>query len=242
MLTAAGVVGKVVAFIVQKVVGKLAALPFDRRRKACRSLTKLYYCVQALDDVTEQFLSALEGFRTSGDSWAVVNALNNHSHDVELATNMFVDLGNELYPGLQIIDPVLAECCHTLYITKGDFLSFLSNSIHWDRSGPRARIVVKRPLGQMDTVDMERLYDQVQSAFAAGEKRYWPRTALDDFADDFEEISIGFEDEEAARQLEDLIRRQNLRLKAAKDQLRNLLKDSFSVEEILFQTDTHPYR
>jgi hypothetical protein len=55
MLTAEGVIGKIVSFIVDKTIGKISTLPFDKRRKACRSLTKLYYSVQALDDVTENF-------------------------------------------------------------------------------------------------------------------------------------------------------------------------------------------
>jgi hypothetical protein len=242
MLTAASIVAKVVSFIAEKVMARLAALPFDRRRRACRSLTKLYYCVQSLDDVTERFLQTVNRFRESGNAVAVCNALSTHRRDVELATNMFVDLGDELYAGLEIIDPTLAQCCNSLYISKVDFLSFLSNSIRWERSGSTAQIVVKRPLGRMDAVDMDDLYGQVQSALAAGEKYYWPSSALDDFADDFREVSITFETEDAALQLENMIHSQNVRLKAAKEKLRNLLKDNFSIEEILFQNDSHPYR
>src|ERR1700677_1856674 len=135
MLTAASLIGKIVDFVVQKTSEKLFNLPLDKRRKACRALTKLYYCVQCLDDVTAHFLETLDAFQKSGDAYAVVNALNNHRHDVELATNMFIDLGQELHPGLEIIDPALAQCCATLYVSKFDFLSFMSNSIHWDRTG-----------------------------------------------------------------------------------------------------------
>ena len=242
MLTAESIVAKVVSFIVEKTMGKLMVLPLDKRRRACRSLTKLYYCVQALDDVTESFMQTLQDFRTSGDASAVVNALNNHRHEVELATNMFVELGHELYAGLEILDPGLAQCCQVLCISKFDFLTFMSNSIHWDRSGSTAKVVVKRPLGKMEAVKMEDLYSRTQSAFQAGEKHYWPSSALDEFSSDFEEISIGFEDEEAASQFREMILRQNLELKAAKERLRNLIKDSFSIEEVLFQTDSHPYR
>jgi hypothetical protein len=48
---------------------------------------------------------------------------------------------------------------------------------------------------------------------------YWPTSALDDFADDFEEVSIGFEDDQAAAQLENMIIRQNTRLKETKEKL-----------------------
>jgi hypothetical protein len=52
---------------------------------------------------------------------------------------------------------------------------------------------------------------------------YWPTSALDDFADDFEEVSIGFEDDQAAAQLENMIIRQNTRLKETKEKLRSLI-------------------
>ena len=242
MLIAESIVGKVVSFIVDKTLGKLVALPFDKRRKACRSLTKLYYCVQCLDDVTENFLQTIDSFQVSGNADAVVNDLNNHAHEVELATNMFIDLGYELHGGLELIDPALAQCCHALYVGKFDFLSFMSNAIHWDRSTTRPKIVVKRPLGKMESVDMETMYDLTSKALQAGEKYYWPSTAFDDFTKDFEEISIGFEDEEAAAQLREMIVRQNTALKEAKERLRNLIKESFLIEEVLFQSDSHPYR
>jgi len=78
VITAESVVAKVVTFIVQKTVGKLVSLPFDKRRKACRSLTKLYYCVQSLDDVTEALVGTFEGFRSWGKADALVNALLRH--------------------------------------------------------------------------------------------------------------------------------------------------------------------
>ena len=242
MLTAESLVSKVVVFVVEKTVGKLVALPFDKKRKACRALTKLYYCVQCLDDITEDFLRSLDDFRESGNAFAVVNSLNNHSYEIELATNMFVDLGHELYGGLEIIDPALAQCCHALYISKGDFLSFMSNSIHWDRSTSPAKIVVKVPQGSMESVDMESMYQQTTDALRSGEKHYWPSSAFDDFREDFQDISIGWESEEAAAQLYEMVLRQNAALKEAKERLRNLIKDSFSIEEVLFQTDSHPYR
>ena len=89
---------------------------------------------------------------------------------------------------------------------------------------------------------MDSMYDLTKNALLAGEKYYWPSSALDEFRSDFEDISIGFEDEEAATQLREMIVRQNTTLKEAKERLRNLIKESFSIEEVLFQSDSHPYR
>lgn len=242
MITAESVVAKIVTFIVQKTVGKLVSLPFDKRRKACRSLTKLYYCVQSLDDVTESLLRTFEDFRNEGNASALINALNNHAHDIELATNMFIDLSYELEGGLEIIDPALARCCHTLYWGKFDFLTYMSNSVHWDRSGQTSRINLKRPMGRMDFADMENMYKLSKEAIVAGEKLYWPASTFDEFSKDFQDVHIGFQDEATATELHDMIVQQSRLLKSAKEDLRTLIKNNFSIEEVLFQSDSHPYR
>ena len=242
MITAEGIVAKIVSFIVEKTVGKLTSLTFDKRKKACRALTKLYYCVQSLDDVTESFLQTFDDFCESGNGDAFVNALNNHSRDIELATNMFIDLSQELDPGLELIDPALARCCQTIYMGKFDFLSFMSNSIRWDRSATKPKIILKRPRGRMELADMENMYKLSKEAMQAGITHYWPSSALDDFRQDFVDISIGFEDDAAATELHAMILQQNKLLKTAKEHLRTLIKNSFSIEEILFQSDSHPYR
>jgi hypothetical protein len=96
MITVESIIGKLVSFILNKAISKLVDLPFDKRRKACRSLTKLHYSIQALDDVTEDFRRTLDDFQESGDAHAIGNALDNHAYAVGLATNMFLDLGHEL--------------------------------------------------------------------------------------------------------------------------------------------------
>jgi hypothetical protein len=240
MLTAEGIIGKLVLFIVNKSVCKIASLPFDKRKKACRSLTKLYYCIQTLDEVTEYFETTLRDFENLGDSESVIHALNNNSYHIELATNMFIDLGYDLQAGLEIIDPALAKCCHLLYISKFDFLTFLSNYVEWEEKDGKRFIKVKMSKGLIESVDLENLYDNAKRAIVEKEKFYWPSSALDDFSRDFENIYISFEDDQAAIKLRDMIRTQNEKLKEAKEYLRVLLKDSFSLEEILFQSDSKP--
>jgi hypothetical protein len=154
---------------------------------------------------------------------------------------MFVDLGTELYEGLEIIDPALARCCHLLYVGKFDFLHFLSNYVSFERDENNSRVVsVKKPKGLMDSVDLELLYEDSVKGLESGVKFYWPSSALDDFTNDFEDLRISFEDDETAIELCQMIIDQNKRLKEAKERLRILLKDSFSIEEILFQSVSKP--
>lgn len=242
MITVEGIIGKIVTLIVSKTVGKLVDLPFDKRKKACRSLTKLYYCVQTLDDVTEEFYQTLEDFDDCGDAKAMVNALNNNGYKVEQASNMFIELGQELRGGLEIIDPVLANCCDALYVSKFDFLSFMSNSIEWDRSDEVATIKVKTPSDEMLNVDLDKKYDETKMAFAKGDTTYWPSSVLDDFYEEVSTVTISFDDMKSAQRLKLHIDKHRALLRSAKDSLRELLKDNFSIEEVLFQNDSHPWR
>ena len=242
MITAGTVVGKVAGFIAGKAATHVGALALDKRRKACRALTKLYFSVSALDEAGAEILATFEGFRSGGTAFALVNALNNHMNDVAHATNMFIDLGFELEAGLRIIDPALAAICHSLYRGKFDFLTFLSESVSWDRDGDKPKIIVKVPTGRMDGVDLEASYLEAQVALGVGEKVYWPESALDDFSSGFEDVSVEWGDDRAAQAVYEMLVSQKAALGEAREKLRDLLADKFSIQEILFQTDSHPYR
>jgi hypothetical protein len=242
MITAEAIVGTVVGFIVKTAATQIAKLPFDKRRKACRSLTKLYYTVQALDDVTESIVTTVNEFRStrSGEAYAVMNALNNHMHEVALASNMFVDLGYELHAGLEIIDPALAACCDALYISKLDFLSEMSHTVEWDRSASEGRIVVKMPRRTTDVTVLEAGYMQALDAYRRGDKHYWPDTWTQ--SEESRQVVLTWEDNAAAEAFLSRLAEHRAVLVEAKNKLREFLKSSFKIEELLFQTDTHPYR
>ncbi|MBT2143261.1 MULTISPECIES: hypothetical protein [unclassified Rhodanobacter] len=244
MITAGTLAAKIASFIAGKAATHIGSLALDKRRKACRALTKLYFCVSALDEAGADILVTFEGFRSDSNafSFPLMNALNNHMHEVAHATNMFVDLGYELEAGLRIIDPALAATCHTLYRGKFDFLLFLSNCISWDRQGEKSKIIVKFPTGKLDEVDLEVPYRESQMALGSGEKVYWPESALDDFRAGFEDVSIEWDDENTARRVHEMLVSQKTALEDARERLRRLLSEKFSVHEILFQSDSHPYR
>ncbi|NZA25071.1 hypothetical protein H0E84_01610 [Luteimonas sp. SJ-92] len=94
MITAGTLTAKIATFIAGKAATHIGSLAFDKRRKACRALTKLYFCVSALDEACAEILGTFEDFRSDSDafSFPLMNALNNHMHEVAHATNMFVDL------------------------------------------------------------------------------------------------------------------------------------------------------
>jgi hypothetical protein len=156
---------------------------------------------------------------------------------LERTSNLFMDLSDELYGGLEIIDPALAQCCDVLYSGKAGFLSLLTYSIRLERDKTPPLLVASRPHEKLESFDLDEMYRQTRAAMARGEKHYWPSTALDDFYDN---VELKFEDDEAFEHLRQMILAQNANLKSAKEKLRTLLKDNFSIEELLFQNDSNP--
>ena len=242
MLTASDIVAKVSVFIVKRATGKLISLPFDKRKKACRCLTKLYFCVQSLDEITDLILGNFDGISSPESVTDLIYTLHSNSYAIERCTNMFIDLSYELDEGLKIIDPALAHCCTILYWGKADFLSYMSNFIEFVRSDSKPFIILKRPQGRFDLVDLEQTYQLTRKALDTEGKIEWPTSPFSGYKEEFEDIRIDFEDESVATELHEMIVTQNQHLKTAKELLRILIKDSFSIEEVLFLSDSHPYR
>jgi hypothetical protein len=242
MLTAESLIGQVVEFIVGKSLSAVGKLSPTDRRKACRTLTKLYYSVQALEDVTVSILRATSDFRgtETGEAFAVMNALNSHMHEVALASNMFIDLGHELYGGLEIVDPALAACCDALYVSKFDFLREMSETVTWDRTSTSNRIIIKMPKRTTSDKVLNAKYVEAADALKSGEKYYWADTWIE--TDEPHQVILTWEDHDSARAFVDRLSEHRDALAAAKQKLRDLLKSSFSIEELLFQSDAHPYR
>lgn len=237
MITGEGLISKIVTTIISKSATKLASLAVDKRRKACRTLAKLYYALIALDEATNQFLQTFGAFRRTSDVEAFVSTLRSHAHLWEVPSNAFIDLSRELEPGLQIIDPALARCLHFLYSSKGDFLSFLSCSIEFRHEQGVERLFIYRPNKKILATDFENAYQESLGAYKRGETYYWPSGAFDYFHD-FEELDVTVAEERAITELIDMIREHNRLLKQAREALRKLLAENFSIEEILFQPET----
>lgn len=242
MLTAEIIIGKVVEFIVGKSLIAIGKLSPKDRRKACRSLTKLYYSLQALEDVTETILETAGDFRSTetGEARAVMHALNNHMHEVALASNMFIDLGHELRGGLQIVDPALAACCDALYVSKFDFLREMSDTVAWDRTNTTGQIIIKMPKRTTSKELLDSKYAEAAIALTAGEKYYWADTWLE--TNEPHQVILTWEDHDSAKAFLCRLAEHRDALVTAKQKLRELLKASFNIEELLFQTEAHPYR
>ena len=83
-------------------------------------------------------------------------------------------------------------------------------------------------------------YAEAAVALKSGEKYYWADTWLD--AEGPHQVVLTWEDHDSARAFVKRLSDHREALSSAKGKLRDLLKSSFSIEELLFQSDAHPHR
>ena len=234
MITGELFIAKAVTAIAGKTASKLLALPLDKRKQACRALTKLYYAIVSLDEVTDDFLAFAKACSNVSEASALVAAVRSHAHRFEVPSNAFIDLSCELEAGLQIIDPALATSLSFLYHGKADFLSFLSTTVDVQDVAGSTKIVMYKPNEKILGADFERAYQGSLAASNRGETYYWPADAFNYFSD-FEEFDVSAATDDAAKDLLAMIRAHQEQLKLAREALRRLLVASFSIEELLFQ-------
>lgn len=56
MITGESIIAKIVISIVAKTASSLASIVIDKRKKACRTLVKLYHALVSLEETTNEFL------------------------------------------------------------------------------------------------------------------------------------------------------------------------------------------
>ncbi|MFA5171319.1 MAG: hypothetical protein WC426_07115 [Sulfuriferula sp.] len=239
MLPAESIIAKIVTSVVAKLSTSLGELVLSKRRRACRYLVKLYYAIQALDDTTERILHSAASGASQSIAKATFQALMAEQDSLEFASNAFVDLSRDLQRGLELLDPALHQLCRLIYRGKADFLSVMSSGIRPNFSKSPPEFAFWMPTESLLETDFEGAYLQSAETIKRGEEYYWPSGAFEYFQDT-EELVITPESDESARKLLKSLGQHHQRLKEAREQLRTLLKESFTVEELLFHQDETP--
>jgi hypothetical protein len=239
MLPSEGIVAKIVVSIVAKLAASLTEMSLSKRNRACRYLVKLYYAIQALDDTTSRILCNVDNEVTPGVAKALFQALSAEQDSLEYASNAFVDLSRDLQRGLSLLNPALHQLCRLIYRGKADFLSVMSTGVHPDFSRSPPAFKFWMPTTRLLETDFESAYLQSVETIKRGEEYYWPSGAFE-YIQDTEEFVVTPESDDSARKLLETLKEHHAKLRLAREQLRTLLKESFTVEELLFHQDETP--
>jgi hypothetical protein len=239
MLTSESLIAKAVTSLIGKVGSSLVNIAGSKRQQSCRYLVKLYYALQSLDEITARLLQSVESDPRTSPASSLLTFLVQEQDAIEYSTNAFVDLSRDLQRGLALIDPPLHQLCRDLYRGKADFLSCMSFGLRPDFSGSKTKVVFWIPNERLLATDFDAAYAQSCDVVSAGKEYYWPSGAFD-YMQDCEDVEVTQGSEEAAMRAIDFIRQHHKSLSEARARLRALLKESFTIEELLFHSDQTP--
>jgi hypothetical protein len=228
------ILGKAVGTLLARVAASYATIASSKRRKSARYLVKLYYALEALDSSTERILLATR--QGSGKAHALFRVLQAEQDAIEFASNAFVDLSRDMQRGLAMLNPALHQMCQVIYRGKADFLSLMSVGLSPDYSKVPPQFSLWVPTSELIATDFDAAYQESKQVVQSGSEYYWPSGAFDYFAET-EEVVLTPDSDDSAIRLLNSLECQNKILKTAKEELRVFIKESFSVEEILFHKE-----
>lgn len=242
MLTGQGLIGKLVELLASKLLSRGIDLALDDRKRACRSLVELYFCIDGLEDITARFIEELRGVEDQTSGWRVINGVALYGRTLDSLSQRFLNAGTELYQTLAIIDPPLADALEPLYGFKYSFLLFMSDSIQVkDKDGERNRILCyRKPTERILAIDASSYYEWVKDhplrTLSRDVPLEWPNNMLVgfDFREDFPSVEIEVSDPQAVAQFRSVLEQHGEALGVARGKLRELLSKNFKVEEILY--------
>lgn len=242
MLTGQGLIGKLVELLATKLLSREIDLALDDRKRACRSLVELYFCIDGLEDVTARFIEELQGVEDQTSGWRAINGMALYGRTLDSLSQRFLNAGAELYQTLTIIDPPLADALGPLYGFKHSFLLFMSDSIQVkDKDGERNRVLCYRePTERILGIDASSYYEWVKDhplrTLSHDVHLEWPNNMLVgfEFREDFPSVEIEVSDPQAIAQFRSILEKHGEALGVAREKLRELLSKNFKVEEILY--------
>lgn len=240
MITSEPIVAKIITSILAKLASTVGGLLPTKRQRASRYLVKLYYAVQALEEVTSHVIQHTTGSTLEGAAARLIQALVREQQSIEFASNAFIDLSRDLERGLALLDPALHQLCRVIYRGKADFLTFMSFGLRPDlRSNGARALLPLLPSDRLLATDFEQAYTDSRRIVESGSEYYWPSGAFD-YMNDAEELEIFLGSDMEADRVIQFVRQHHASLSAAKEQLRKFLVNSFTVEELLFHNDETP--
>lgn len=236
MLMGAGLLSKFVELVATKLIGKRLDLALDEKRQACYSFVELYFVLQGFASITRGFVAQLEDAPYGPET--VINLMCKSGQSIQALTTRFFELHEDLWLSLNVIDPTLAEIFDRVHSFKGSIFFAIAESITIPEEEPRNQsILYRRPAEPLLAIDMDAYYRTIESF--QGDKWdapwIWPSelTELPDYEGAFPSIQFRTDDKEKLISFTKDLKRQAELLGTAIEKLRVVIKDNFTLDEVL---------
>jgi hypothetical protein len=234
MLMGAGLLSKFVELVASKLIGKHLDLALDEKRRACYTLVELYSILQGFSSIAKGFASQLE----DGESWIAINLICRNDRTIKALTTRFFDLHEDLLHTLEVMDPTLASVFERVHSFKGSIFFAIEESIIIPEEEPRnSSLRYRHPTDRVLEVDMDAYYHILES-FKDNESNapwIWPEDlhSLPNYEAAFTSIQFKTGDRNKINGFVQDLKRQADLLDGAIEKMRILIKENFTLDEVL---------
>jgi hypothetical protein len=231
-----GLLSKFVELVVGKLIEKRLDLALDEKRRACYSFVELLSILKGFHSIAEGLIEELD--RCDLESWVTINFLSIHGRSVQSLTTRFFALSDDLFLTSDVLDPVLAELFEQVHTFKGSVFYALADSITIPETEPRNySIVYRHPSDRVLAIDMESFYRSLQSFRKEEQDRpwIWPAelTEVANWEAAFPSVEFKTDDRGGLNGFVNDLKTQAQLLDRAIEKLRPLIKDNFTLDEVL---------
>jgi hypothetical protein len=249
MITGAGFIGKLIEFLVIKLLGKRVDLAIDERKRACRAFLNLYESLSKLELIIGTIVSKLEPVAQNNRERLYSRWLDALSPQIDSTSIDLLRSIDSLGPIVSLFDPDLAAFFSRLVEGKKGIFFYVSSAssvrefrfeIKWRESSPPAKsksleAIRYTTLSKEVTLgDLEGTYAGIKK-LAGIPKVEWPRDVLstliqDRLVDDY----LTPTDQTKIKELYDALRTHLDVLAQAREKLGEFIKIRFSIEDLLY--------
>jgi hypothetical protein len=232
-----GLIGRAIAFALEKIAGKKIELTMDQRRKAARIFLRLYHAVLDLELLSKELMVELRAMANETDPEISGEWLRNISYAIDETSERFLEATQGIRDVLIIFDPVLARTLSSLEASKFSFLIIAAQGFKpvISDQGKFIEATYTLPPNDLDSFSLIDYYNW----YADDLERYpnisdWPRGTIDGFlADDIQQGVFRLKEPESAFLLASLLEQHVKNLAEARELLAQFMRTRFTFEDLL---------
>jgi hypothetical protein len=230
--------GRMIAFIVEKVADKQIDLFLDDRRRAARQFLRLYHALCDLELLSKELVVELRAMAQSNDPEVSAEWIRNISDSAAEISQRFLEATSGLRDVLRIFDPILASTVSDLEAHKFSFLIIAARGLEpVDCDEEVAALRFTQPSDRLTSMDLTENYNWYAENYPLDSTRSleWPSWVTWGIAnpEDIREGVLELGDPDSLRRLADLLECHLRTLTSAREGLAALVRDEFKIEDFL---------
>lgn len=242
MLSAAGLLGKIAAFLAQDFAKRKLARDSDKRGQACEAFTRLYYLLVDLEAITDYVREGAHTAVKESHPDHIAYYIRDSLRRIKQTSNDYIETFTELAEPLEIFAPDVADALTSVTAWKFNILWEVSKAYLVESEHNGATVVKLRYLKPDDRlleIDIAAYVERVATGAAKlrAEQFEWPETLLyrGDIKSAFKEVELDFLSIEDVQHFAELLDRHAEILRTGKTALKEYIRKTFTLEEVLFE-------